>query len=160
MSAVANTITAVNVFETAVGAGTDKIARTYSGSTDVETGMVRMNMTTWDTASIDPAATVKINFTNTFANDALASGDEFYIDLFTFTNDTGSTDRLNNAVYRMLAKESGDNTGVFTGTVEFVMLNQLNSDTVTAFANAVTFDRNIKIIGKCENVNKEIVTTT
>ena len=35
-------------------------------------------------------------------------------------------DRINNAIYRLELEESGDNTGVFEGTMEFIMLNQLN----------------------------------
>lgn len=124
----------------------DKVAKENGAATTAEIGLVRLNATSRDTAEIDTTNTLRINFTTTVATQSLASGDEFYIDIFTFTNDTGSTDRLNNAVYRILAKEGGDNTGVFTGTVEFVMLNQLNSDTAAVFANAVTFDRNIKII--------------
>ena len=35
-------------------------------------------------------------------------------------------DRINNAIYRLELEESGDNTGVFEGTMEYTMLNQLN----------------------------------
>src|SRR6185312_8664269 len=34
--------------------------------------------------------------------------------------------RVNNGIYRFELEETGDNTGVFTGTNQFVMLNQLN----------------------------------
>ena len=58
------------------------------------------------------------------------SGDSIYVDIFTFG------DRVNNAIYRMLLEESDDNTGIFEGDVEFIMLNQLNVDTSTVFASA------------------------
>ena len=51
------------------------------------------------------------------------------IDLFNFgQKGDGVTpnDRLNNAIYRLELEESDDNTGVFEGTMEFVMLNQIN----------------------------------
>ena len=57
-------------------------------------------------------------------------GDSIYVDIFTFG------DRVNNAIYRMLLEESDDNTGIFEGDVEFIMLNQLNVDTSTVFASA------------------------
>jgi hypothetical protein len=39
---------------------------------------------------------------------------------------TTNQQRINNAVYRWELQETGDNTSTFTGTTEFVMLNQLN----------------------------------
>lgn len=39
---------------------------------------------------------------------------------------TTNQQRVNNAVYRWELQETGDNTSTFTGTTEFVMLNQLN----------------------------------
>ena len=37
-----------------------------------------------------------------------------------------------NAVYRMLLEETGDNTGVYAGSAEYLMLNQLTADTIVA----------------------------
>ncbi len=46
---------------------------------------------------------------------------------FGYINDGAiSSDRINNSIYRIEAEETGDNTGVFAGTLEFLMLNQLN----------------------------------
>jgi hypothetical protein len=39
---------------------------------------------------------------------------------------TNNNQRINNAIYRWELEETGDNTGVFAGTTEFVMLNQIN----------------------------------
>jgi hypothetical protein len=39
---------------------------------------------------------------------------------------TDNSQRINNAIYRWELEETGDNTGVFTGTTQFLMLNQLN----------------------------------
>ncbi|HYL66920.1 MAG TPA: hypothetical protein VEU72_07170 [Nitrosopumilaceae archaeon] len=39
---------------------------------------------------------------------------------------TTAQQRINNAIYRWELQETGDNTSTFTGTTEFVMLNQLN----------------------------------
>ena len=56
------------------------------------------------------------------------------------------SDRVNNAIYRLLLEESGDNTGVFEGGVEYVMVNQLNGDTSTIFDAIDTIDDTIDII--------------
>ena len=42
------------------------------------------------------------------------------------------------AVYRLLLIESGDDTGVFEGSVEYVMLNQLNSNAVADLPEVTT----------------------
>ena len=39
---------------------------------------------------------------------------------------TQNNQRINNGIYRYELEETGDNTGVFTGTNQYVMLNQLN----------------------------------
>ena len=111
-------------------------------------GLAKLRPTPDDTTAIVATDLLRINFTTT-GGLAGAVGDQFYVDIISFTNETGttsSTDRINNAVYRLFAKETDNNTGIFTGTVEFVMLNQLNSDTHTVFSNTVTADRNLRII--------------
>ena len=46
---------------------------------------------------------------------------------FGFDNDgVNPADRINNIIVRLELEENGDNTGVFEGEIEFVMLNQLN----------------------------------
>ena len=39
---------------------------------------------------------------------------------------TQNNQRINNGIYRYELEETGDNTGVFTGTNQYLMLNQLN----------------------------------
>ena len=53
------------------------------------------------------------------------TGETLFVDIFTFGDKTGY-DRQNNAIYRLLLEETGNNTGVFIGDVEFIMLNQIN----------------------------------
>ena len=47
---------------------------------------------------------------------------KFALEIFTFGADE------NHAIYRALLEETGDGTAVFEGTVEYMMLNQLNVD--------------------------------
>ena len=43
------------------------------------------------------------------------------------TNDgVSNAQRINNGIYRFELEETGDNTGIFTGSNQYVMLNQLN----------------------------------
>jgi hypothetical protein len=84
-----------------------------------------------------------INFTGTSAIDA---NDRFYVDIIAFGDGDTTSDRVNNAIYRLVLEENGDNTGVFEGSVEYVMLNQLNTDSSTVFDAIDTFDDSIDII--------------
>ena len=46
------------------------------------------------------------------------------IDIFTFGQDATDDTRYNDAIYRLEAEETANNSGVYTGTVEYIMLNQ------------------------------------
>jgi hypothetical protein len=46
-------------------------------------------------------------------------------------------DRFNNAIYRLELEETGDNTGQFEGTVEYIMLNQLNVNDTATYAGGI-----------------------
>jgi hypothetical protein len=61
-------------------------------------------------------------------------------DIFSFS---GSA---NNAIYRILAEETGDNTATFVGTVEYTMLNQLNVDDTAMYLGLATIDQDVDII--------------
>ena len=65
----------------------------------------------------------------------------FVADVFSFGDDG-----TNNAIYRMELKETGDNAGEFTGTVEYVMLNQINKNLDATYTDLATIDRDIDII--------------
>ena len=51
-------------------------------------------------------------------------GDFFSVGLI--SDGTQNNQRVNNGIFRYELEETGDNTGVFTGTNQYVMLNQLN----------------------------------
>jgi hypothetical protein len=53
---------------------------------------------------------------------------------------------VNNAIYRILLEESGDNTATFEGTVEYHMLNQLNINSDATYTDLYTIDSDIDII--------------
>jgi hypothetical protein len=52
----------------------------------------------------------------------------------------------NNAIYRLLLEETGDNTATFEGTIEYTMLNQINIDDDDLYTALATVDSDIEII--------------
>ena len=53
---------------------------------------------------------------------------------------------VNNAIYRILLEETGDNTATFVGSVEYTMLTQLNINDNTLYAGLETIDQDIDVI--------------
>jgi hypothetical protein len=88
-------------------------------------GVVELGAITAVGGNLVEADNLRINFTG--GTEAIAVGDQFYADLFTFG------DRVNNAIYRIELEETGDDTGIFEGSVEYIMLNQLNVDVASTF---------------------------
>ena len=69
------------------------------------------------------------NFTGGATNDVAAGNYTIVSDIFRFgTSGDGVSagDRYNDAIYRAELEETGDNTGIFEGSMEYIMLNQLN----------------------------------
>jgi hypothetical protein len=54
--------------------------------------------------------------------------------------------RVNNGIYRFELEETGDNTGVFTGTNQFVMLNQLNILDPNTYSTLRTINHDVKFV--------------
>jgi hypothetical protein len=101
-------------------------------------GMVEIITMTAEGSTIAEDNRIVFNFTGYTADaEDITVGDTFYVDIFTFgtpaatlgtadTNDTGAI--ANNAIYRMILEETGDNTAEFVGEIDYVMINQLNYD--------------------------------
>jgi hypothetical protein len=53
---------------------------------------------------------------------------------------------VNNAIYRLLLEETGDNTATFAGTIEYEMLNQININLDATYTNLDTIGSDIDII--------------
>ena len=67
------------------------------------------------------------------------------VDIFTFgQSDDGA--RYNDAVYRMEAEETGVNTGIYAGTIEYRMLNQINVLNPDTFSTIVPISDELEII--------------
>jgi len=112
---------------------------TVTGTT-LEVGLVQLTPTITAVGNnLVEGDTLRINFT-TASGLVGETGDSLYVDIFTFG------DRVNNAIYRLLLEETGDNTATFVGEVEFIMLNQINIYDTTTFSGLSTTSDEIEII--------------
>jgi hypothetical protein len=94
-----------------------------------------------------------VNFTNLgTAGKTLSAGNyTIVLDLFRFgTSNDGDgptgTDRFNDAVYRLELEESGDNTGTFEGSVEYIMLNQINVNATGTYTAIAPISNDVTIV--------------
>ena len=96
-------------------------------------GLVRIDDVDIDAINaVSPSSTVflVINFdqssdtTNAGTVSSETNTQPIIFDLFSFGNKTGQ--RINNAIYRAELEETSANSGTFTGTIEYAVINQLN----------------------------------
>jgi len=82
--------------------------------------------------------------------------DSIYVDVFFFgqegalASDEGyledNIDRVNDAIYRLPLEETSDDSGEFIGTVEYIMINQLNVFDTDTYDSIETNDQDLVII--------------
>jgi hypothetical protein len=65
-------------------------------------------------------------------------------DLFSFGNNNNQ--QVNNAIYRAELQETSANSGVFSGTIEYAVINQLNQFDPNLIKGLKTFGSNIKFL--------------
>ena len=88
------------------------------------------------------------------------SGEPMVIDFFSIGligDGTQSSQKINNGIYRFELGETGDNTGVFTGTNEFVMLNQLNIFDQNTYSSLRPINHDVKFaaLGKMTQADSD-----
>jgi hypothetical protein len=124
--------------------GTTLIAEQSTSSASA--GLIQMTGTIGAKGyAADEAGVLLLNFTNTSDGMDAAAGETLYVDIFTFGDKSGY-DRQNNAIYRFLLEETGDNTATFVGDVEFIMLNQVNYDLSSTYSTLTTLSDSVNII--------------
>ncbi|MEX0640936.1 MAG: hypothetical protein WD183_07995, partial [Nitrosopumilaceae archaeon] len=92
-------------------------------------------------------ATIGVNFTG--GGNILAGNYTMVLDFFNFGQDGDGnlvSERFNNAIYRLELEETGDNTGQFAGSVEYIMLNQLNVNQTSTYKSIAPVSDEIVII--------------
>ena len=85
-------------------------------------------------------AKIKVDLDNAIAK----SETTFALEVFTFGIVNGET--LNNAIYRPLLEETSSDSGVFEGTIEYKMLNQLTVDDAATYDDVKAVDDELVII--------------
>jgi hypothetical protein len=65
-------------------------------------------------------------------------------DVFSFGTENGVG--VNNAIYRLLLEETGDNTATFVGSIEYEMLNQVNINSTATYTELSVIDQDVDII--------------
>jgi len=135
---VTKVINVISGFELSYANGT---TLGVTGTSTNTAGLVELTGTISTKVSSDAeSGSLELNFTGTTDGINADSGETLYVDIFTYG------DRVNNAIYRILLEETGENTATFIGEVEFIMLNQLNTDTSTIFSGIATASDEIEII--------------
>ena len=79
---------------------------------------------------------IYVNFNTALSSITASTVDVVSFDFMSFgyTSDgEDAADRVSNQIVRLELEESGDNTGIFEGTLEYVMINQLNVDDATTY---------------------------
>ncbi|MEW6588815.1 MAG: hypothetical protein AB1299_06580 [Thermoproteota archaeon] len=95
-------------------------------------GLVNINTTEIIREIYDLPSTRQVGVLFTFSSPVNNTGGlamPIVADFFSFgyfNDGLVKADRVNNAIYRIEAEETGDNTSIFEGSLEFIMLNQLN----------------------------------
>jgi hypothetical protein len=141
---------------TAVGITDGSVAMMTSTTLTATSGMVEIIGLVAESATVNEDRRIVYNFTGYTADtEDITVGSLFYVDIFTFgtpaatlgtadTNDTGAI--ANNAIYRMLLEETGDNTAEFVGEIDYVMINQLNYDVQATYEALVPTSDTIIIL--------------
>jgi len=127
---------------------TNDTSRATGGPTVLLSGATTDYQALIDVTAIAAAFTVGgtdplgLNFLFTFVGgETLPAGTyPMVADVFSFgTSGDGHlvSERFNNAIYRLELEETGDNTSQFEGTVEYVMLNQLNVNSTATYLDRI-----------------------
>ncbi|MDC0036036.1 hypothetical protein OAI97_01025 [Nitrosopumilus sp.] len=142
-SVAQNDITAISIED--LDGNTAGFTTYGTPSGDGKRDLVQIQGIVTDAGGFSDDSTVRVNFTTATVS-ASEVGDRIYLDFFTFGDGTTVADRVNNALYRFELEETDDNTGIFVGEVEYIMLNQLNVDSAATFGGITPTSDDVTII--------------
>ncbi len=104
----------------------------------------------FDDSHIGGTGSVTLSFKVTRGDGILEAGTyPITADFFRFgISDDGveASERFNDAIYRLELEETGDNTATFAGTVEYIMLNQINVNQTSTYKGIASIDDQIVMI--------------
>ncbi len=91
---------------------------------------------------------LEINFNTSGTISNPSNTQPIVFDLFSFGNNNNN--QVNNAIYRAELQETSANSGVFSGTIEYAIINQLNQFDPSLIKGLRTFGSNIKFLVNTE----------
>lgn len=136
--------------------GTSPVTMLNSGGISSGDGLVQISdsaMTSIESQSPSSPVYLEINFGNsvgTISNET--DTQPIVFDLFSFGMQNSQT--INNAVYRAELQETSPGSGVFTGTIQYVMTNQLNQFQPSLIEGLSTFGDNIRFLSTGQMVEE------
>ena len=98
--------------------------------------------------------TLTFDTTDTDDPDTIPKDSAIAFDVFSFGLDD-EDDNINNAIYRLELEEDGDNSSDFTGTLEYIGLNQINILESDTYGGIQAIDDNIILISDDDSISVE-----
>jgi len=121
-----------------INTGTGDVIIQALGESGIEeisaSGIVMAGSATTDTIFLNITKNAAIGVTTAY------TAVPFVADVFSFGENT------NNAIHRILLEETDDNSSTFEGSIEYMMLNQINIDLDSTYTNLATIDQDVDII--------------
>ncbi|TLX81485.1 MAG: peptidase [Thaumarchaeota archaeon] len=133
--------------------GSNPVQILPQGSISSGNGLVQIsdaNVAVINAISVSSPVFLEINFDTSGnpANGGTISSETdtqpIVFDLFSFGNKNDQ--KINNAIYRAELEETSNNSGTFTGTMEYVVINQLNQYDPNFIKTLRTFSHDIKFL--------------
>ncbi|MBI1828166.1 MAG: peptidase [Thaumarchaeota archaeon] len=131
--------------------GSNQVTILTPGSISSGNGLVQIsdaNVAAINAISPSSQVFLEINFDTSGGSSnigSIPSGTEpIVFDLFSFGNQNNQ--KINNAIYRSELQETSSNSGIFTGSMEYVITNQLNQYDPNLIKSLRTFSQDIKFL--------------
>ncbi|MBI3622960.1 peptidase [Candidatus Pacearchaeota archaeon] len=130
--------------------GNNQVTILTPGSISSGNGLVQISDANVAAINAKPPSSqvfLEINFSTSGTSNGgtISTGTEpIVFDLFSFGNQNNQ--KVNNAIYRAELQETSSNSGIFTGTLEYVITNQLNQYDSNLIKSLRTFGQNIKFL--------------
>jgi len=148
-----------------IGASTNALFSGLVGNALIQD--VDSKLVGWQMVSSAQELTVVADFNaiDSAAGAGFTSGeaDAISLDIVSFgqSNDgKDADDRHNNAIYRIEAKETGDNTDVFKAEIDYTMLNQINVNDSATYNSTVAYGKEIVMIVHNDSTDEDEIRTS
>ena len=125
----------------------------YFSNTEGELALITLTVADGETENYS----FKIGDIPSDGSNLIAVGDIFIFGQDPEQLENAAVTRNANAIYRILLEETGDNTAMYTGSIEYTALNQLNVGDSDTYAGLATIDDEITIIVPTDLTDEDAV---